>query len=85
MNSQEATLQAGARLTLNRLSDDQLAVLHLVASADWDPRETICWPDAEPLFTGRSPSGVPVAHSETKRVIRLVVAERLPAEPNPEP
>jgi hypothetical protein len=76
MMDYSAIIQAAANVAISDLSDDELVTLNLVAALDTDPRQTQCWPNAEPLFT-ELVGGVPRLHAETKRAIAAAVNRRI--------
>ena len=72
-----AIIQAAANVAIADLSADELVTLNLVAQLGTDPRPTLCWPAAEPLFTEKDAAGVPRLHQATKDAIAAAVVRRL--------
>ena len=71
----ENIMLASVSVACRCLSDDQIVTLNLVGALDSDPRRTMCWPDATPLFTTER-NGIPVMHDETKRGVTAELYRR---------
>lgn len=66
---------ANTQMVCKDLTDDELAGLNIVALLDSDPTHTSWYPKAATLFTDRNGTRM---HSETKRALKQIVAQRLP-------
>ena len=69
-------MRAAVNMAISDLTVDELVALNLVAQLGTDPRPTLCWPAAEPLFTEKDAAGVPRLHQATKDAIAAAVVRR---------
>jgi hypothetical protein len=67
----EAIMNSVVAVAVNDLTDDELITLKLVGALDADPRDTMCWPKAKPLF---GPDFT--MHDETKRAVTAALQRR---------
>ncbi len=63
-------------MTIEKLTDPELASLGLCMLLQNDPRDLYGWDKMEPLFVARDTEGVPVMHELSKKVFFQIYNKR---------